>query len=106
MASFLVSYHLDGARPSILEMDKHLRKLGAQRLRLLDTVWLIAYAGTATGLRDYVRRVLGKKDVLLVLGVSPGTLGKLLKTNAPLSAASVPNAYAPASSTRLEPPRT
>lgn len=67
MANFIITYDLNGPRPSHKEMDDHLRKLTANRGRVLETVWWVDYPGTAAELRDRVKTILGREDLLLVI---------------------------------------
>lgn len=67
MANFIVTYDLNGPRPSHKEMDDHIRKLAVAYGRVLETVWWLDYRGTAAELRDQVRTILGREDLLLVI---------------------------------------
>ena len=67
MANFFVTYDLNGPHPSHQEMDKHLEKLGTVRGRVLETVWYVSYQGTTAQLRDQIKLILGKEDLLLVI---------------------------------------
>lgn len=78
MANFILSYDLNGPRPSHKEMDDHLQKIGAARGRILETVWYVAYAGDLNSLRDHVKSILGKEDLLLVVEGKEATWTKLL----------------------------
>ena len=78
MANFIVSYDLNGPRPSHEEMDKHLEKLGAARGRILETVWYVGYPGTKQDIVNHVKSILGKEDLLLVVQASSATWTKLL----------------------------
>lgn len=80
MANFIVTYDLNGPRPSHKQMDDHLRALGPRFLRgrILETVWYVAGPTTAPLLRDYVNRILGKEDLLLVVEASYAAWTKLL----------------------------
>jgi hypothetical protein len=51
MANFIVTYDLNGPRPSHKEMDDHLRTLSAARGRVLETVW---WSSTRVRLRSFV----------------------------------------------------
>jgi hypothetical protein len=84
VANFLVSYDLNGPRPSHKEMDDHLRKLGAARGRVLETVWYVGYSGTAKQLRDHVKSILGNEDLLLVVDAKEAAWTKLLVNGASL----------------------
>lgn len=79
-SNFIVTYDLNGPRPSHAEMDRHLAALGPSSLRgrVLETVWYVAYPGNAVQLRDYIRRILGPEDLLLVVEATNAAWTKLL----------------------------
>jgi hypothetical protein len=87
MANFIVTYDLNGPRPSHKEMDDHLSKLTANRGRVLETVWWVDYAGTAAQLRDRLKTILGTEDLLLVIECKSAAWTKLLVKNDSLIAA-------------------
>jgi hypothetical protein len=89
MANFIVTYDLNGPRPSHHEMDKHLEALGAgfQRARALETVWYVAGPTNAAALRGYVQRILSQNDLLLVVEASNAAWTKLLVDGAAFKAA-------------------
>lgn len=80
MANFILTYDLNGPRPSHKEMDKHLEALGPTFLRgrVLETVWYVAGPTNAPALRDYVNQILGKEDLLLVVEATCAAWTKLL----------------------------
>ena len=78
MANFIISYDLNGPRPSHKEMDDHLEKLGVARGRILETVWYVGYSGTKKQLLEYVKTILGKEDLLIVVEAASATWTKLL----------------------------
>lgn len=78
MANFIVTYDLNGLSPSHKEMDDHLRSLTHSCGRVLETVWWIDYSGTAAGLRDQVKRIMGAEDLLLVIEAGSAAWTKLL----------------------------
>lgn len=78
MANYIVTYDLNGPRPTHAEMDKHLEKIGAARGRVLETVWYVGYSGTLTALQDHVKSILGSEDLLLVVEGKEATWTKLL----------------------------
>ncbi|MGX9966047.1 hypothetical protein ACVFYP_22165 [Roseomonas sp. F4] len=80
MANFIVTYDLNGPNPSHAQMDKHLEKLGGARGRLLESVWYVAYTGTAGQLRDYIKSILGKEDLLLVVEAKNAAWTSILVT--------------------------
>jgi hypothetical protein len=59
-------------------MDDHLKKLTANRGRVLETVWWVDYPGTAAQLRDQVKTILGPEDLLLVIEAKSAAWTKLL----------------------------
>lgn len=67
MANYFVTYDLNGPRPSHPEMDKHLRMLSQNAVRVLETVWLVKYTGTSLALCNEVNKILGTEDLLLVI---------------------------------------
>lgn len=78
MANFIVSYDLNGPTPSHKQMDDHLRKLAVTYGRVLETVWWLDYRGTAAQLRDQVKTILGREDLLLVIEAKSTAWTKLL----------------------------
>ena len=87
MANFLLTYDLNGPRPSHNEMDQFLEKLVANRGRVLETVWWVDYPGTAAQLRDRVKTILGREDLLLVIEAKSAAWTKLLVQNESLQQA-------------------
>lgn len=82
MANFIVSYDLNGPRPSHKEMDEHLATLGTARGRILETVWYVGYRGTALDLFRHVRSILGREDRLIVALASEAAWENLLISDA------------------------
>lgn len=78
MPNFIVSYDLNGPRPSHQEMDAHLSRIGSGRARLLETVWWINYPGTAAQLRDQIMAILRPEDRLLVCECTDAAWQRLL----------------------------
>lgn len=70
MANYFISYDLNGQRPTHAEMDKHLQKLGPCVLRVLETVWYVAYSGTEENLFKHANQILSNNDSLLVISAS------------------------------------
>ena len=70
MTNFIVSYDLNGARPSHKEVDQLLEQLGATRGRVLETVWYVGFWGTEQQLFDAIRSKLGREDRLIVVRAS------------------------------------
>ncbi len=87
MANYLLSYDLNGPKPSHQEMDEFLQKLVANRGRVLETVWWVDYSGTAAQLRDRVKTILGDEDLLLVIEAKSAAWTKLLVTDDSLKSA-------------------
>lgn len=87
MANFVVSYDLNGPKPSHKEMDEHVAKVSSARGRILETVWYVAYSGTAAQLREHLRTILGKEDLLFVARATSAAWTKLLVSDASLKAA-------------------
>jgi hypothetical protein len=87
MANYIVSYDLNGPRPTHAEMDRHLEQLGAPYARILETVWYVGYDGTASGLLDYAKSILGSEDLLLVVEAKEAAWTSLLVDTASLQAA-------------------
>lgn len=78
MANFIITYDLNGPRPSHKEMDDFLSRLVANRGRVLETVWWVDYPGTAAQLRDRLRTILGEEDLLLVIEAKSAAWTELL----------------------------
>ncbi|WP_425416617.1 hypothetical protein [Oricola indica] len=80
MANFLISYDLNGPRPTHKQMDDHLQALGPSfvRARILETVWYVAGPSTSVLLREYVQRILSNNDLLIVAEVDNAAWTKLL----------------------------
>jgi hypothetical protein len=87
MANFIVSYDLNGPRPTHAEMDKHLATLHASKGRILETVWYVGYSGTFNALYDHVKSILGPEDRLLVVEASEAVFSNLLVNDESLIAA-------------------
>ena len=87
MANFIVSYDLNGPHPSHKEMDDHLARVTANRGRVLETVWWVDYAGTAAQLRDRLKTILGREDLLLVIEAKSAAWTNLLVNAAELKSA-------------------
>jgi len=78
MANFVITYDLNGPRPSHKEMDEHLRKVTTRHARILESVWWVSSAGTAEQLRDRVKTILGNEDLLLVVEANSAAWTRLL----------------------------
>ena len=78
MANYVITYDLNGPNPSHKQMDDHLARVGANRARVLETVWWVNYNGSAVQLRNHLQTILRKEDGLLVLAVSSAAWQSLL----------------------------
>lgn len=87
MANFIITYDLNGPKPSHKEMDEFLSKLVANRGRVLETVWWVEYEGTAAQLRDRLKTILGTEDLLLVIEAKSAAWTSLLVDDAALKTA-------------------
>lgn len=81
MANFILSYDLNGSKPSHSEVDAHLEKLGATRGRVLESVWYVGCDTTAEKLVDYMDQILGDEDQILVVEASDAAWRNLLITD-------------------------
>ena len=84
MANFIVTYDLNGPRPSHAEMDAHLRQLNGRHGRVLETVWYVGCWLTEVQLREYLLSILSQNDQLLVARAKEAAWLRLLVTNASL----------------------
>ena len=66
MASFLLSYDLNGPNPSHKEMDNLIRSISVRAGRVLETVWWVEYHGTVDQLRDRLLSIVRNEDRLFV----------------------------------------
>jgi hypothetical protein len=66
MASYILSYDLNGPSPSHKEMDQLIRSVATKAGRVLETVWWVDYPGTEVQLRDRLLSILRKEDRLIV----------------------------------------
>jgi hypothetical protein len=81
MASYIISYDLNGPNPSHKEMDQLIRKISAKAGRVLETVWWVDYAGTEIQLRNLVQTILRKEDRLFVCACPRAAWYNLLVTD-------------------------
>jgi len=81
VANFIVSYDLNGSKPSHHEMDLHLEKLGAARGRILETVWYVGAWMTQDDLYNHVALILSPNDQLIVSEAKEATFRRLLVTS-------------------------
>lgn len=78
MASFFVSYDLNGPSPSHAAMDQHIKNSGWAYGRLLETVWYVGANATLKGVYDYVNSILSANDRVLVIEASNAHFRNLL----------------------------
>ena len=81
MPHFLITYDLNGPRPTHKEVDDHLKKVSSQQGRVLETVWYVRCGGTAAQLRDYLERILSPNDQVLAVQISDAAWRRLLVTD-------------------------
>lgn len=81
MANFIVSYDLNGPHPSHAEMDRHLEKIGADRGRILETVWYVGASTDCVALRNHIQTILGKEDLLFVCEADAAAWTKTLASD-------------------------
>jgi hypothetical protein len=87
MASYIISYDLNGPTPSHKDVDQLIRSISAKAGRVLETVWWVDYAGTEVQLRDRLRTILRKEDRLFVGACPRAAWYNLLVTDASLKQA-------------------
>lgn len=78
MPNFVVTYDLNGPRPSHKQMDDLIPTLAATYASVLETVWWLDFPGTAAGLRDRLQTILGQEDFLLVIECKSAAWTRLL----------------------------
>lgn len=79
--NYIVTYDLDRPVPTHAAMDMYIRALAPACVvvgRILETVWFIKYSGTEVQLRDYLKRILGPNDRLLVVRADRSAWKELL----------------------------
>jgi hypothetical protein len=87
MASYLISYDLNGPSPSHKEMDDLIPRISAKAGRVLETVWWVDYPGTAVQLRNQLLTILRKEDRLFVCACPRAAWYNLLVTDESLKQA-------------------
>jgi len=87
MASYLISYDLNGPSPSHKQMDDLIPKLAATYGRVLETVWWVDYRGSEVELRDRLLTILRKEDRLFVCACPRAAWFNLLTNSASLKKA-------------------
>lgn len=78
MANYLVTYDLNGPTPSHKQVDEALEKLGADRGRILETVWYVGYSGSTRQLYDAAESLMSRNDQLIVVRCDDATWRNLL----------------------------
>ena len=66
MANYLLSYDLNGNRPTHAEMDDHLEDSGWTIARILETVWYVGTSASQRDVFDYANEILSRNDGLIV----------------------------------------
>lgn len=87
MASYLISYDLNGPVPSHKEMDHLIRSISSKAGRVLETVWWVDYDGTEAQLRDRLLTTLRKEDRLFVCACPRAAWYNLLVTDSSMKQA-------------------
>ncbi len=87
MANYIVSYDLNGPKPTHAEMDKHMKKAGWIRARILNTVWYVGTLQTRNQVYDHVNALLSENDQIIVVDGSAATFHNLLVEDDSLKAA-------------------
>lgn len=67
MANYIVSYDLNGSKPTHAEMDKHMEEAGWSRGRILETVWWVGTSSTLADVRKHVKAILSDNDQFIVV---------------------------------------
>ncbi|WP_168798042.1 hypothetical protein [Pacificoceanicola onchidii] len=87
MASYLISYDLNGPVPSHKQMDDLIRKISARAGRVLETVWWVEFHGSAAQLRDRLLSTLRSEDRLFVCACKEAAWFNTLLNNVALKEA-------------------
>jgi hypothetical protein len=87
MASYLVSYDLNGPNPSHKEIDDLILRISAKAGRVLETVWWVDYPGTEVVLRNQIQPILRKEDRLFVCACPRAAWHNLLVSDAAITQA-------------------
>jgi hypothetical protein len=67
MANYVVSYDLNGPRPTHHEMDKHMESAGWARGRILETVWWVGTDQSLQAVYNHVDAILSANDQVIVV---------------------------------------
>jgi hypothetical protein len=86
VANYIVSYDLNGSRPTHPEMDKHMEKAGWTRGRILETVWYVGTRQTLAEVYNHVNAILSNNDQMIVVDATDAQWRNLLITDASLKA--------------------
>jgi len=78
MANFIVTYDLNGPKPSHKQVDDLLETVGAVRGRILETVWYVGWSGSPGQLLDLLKPLFSSNDLLFVAEVSEAAWTKVL----------------------------
>jgi hypothetical protein len=70
MTNFIVTYDLNGPKPSHKQVDDLLDSVGAERGRILETVWYVGWSGTVGQLLDLLKPLFSSNDLLFVAEMS------------------------------------
>lgn len=81
MANFIVSYDLNGPKPSHDEVDKRMEKAGYTRARILETVWYVGADAEAHDIYNHVAPLFMEEDGLIVVKATDGVWDALLIEN-------------------------
>jgi len=78
LANYIVSYDLNGPRPTHAELDAHIHKASGHYGRVLETVWYVGTDWSLVELHDHLKSILRPEDRLLVVQASDATWYNLL----------------------------
>lgn len=87
MANYIVSYDLNGPRPTHAEMDKHMGNAGWSRARILETVWYVGTTQDREAVIAHVEQTLSENDQVIVVIAKDANWRNLLVSNDSLVAA-------------------
>lgn len=78
MANYIVSYDLNGNRPTHAQMDKHMESAGWARGRILETVWYVGTPSSRKAVYDHINSILSTNDRIIVVDAGQATFRNLL----------------------------
>jgi hypothetical protein len=87
MASFVISYDLNGPTPTHTQMDEFIRQNTQRSGRILESVWWVDFVGTSAQLRDRLLTILCREDSVMVCKCQEAAWHNLLVQDAPLKQA-------------------